>query len=287
MRTFVSMFLLAALLWQCQQPQKPPATSQAAVTVDPTDLVKMTHKEATDTLLADSTKPIQPLLMTPLGEDAVKELLANVDLGSILKVDYPDNGFYGADRYRIEFIFTELERTVNDPRVYAIKGKNKFKNTISNFEGLIEVKEMSEFFDPNLDTADIYDMNYQKMYTLGGEFKFKEDESLNTSGVFAGTFKMDLGILEDGSAQLWFFSENSPAVGCGYRFDGNWTSNKRSGSVKPVIWSRDLFRFANDILEDFSYGERDIEINEKYRHLGWDTFWSGEEWWTESPKKNM
>jgi len=52
-----------------------------------------------------------------------------------------------------------------------------------------------------------------------------------------------------------------------------------------VLWSRDLFRFANDILQDFSYGEREIEINPKYRNLGWDNFWDGEEWWHDSPKE--
>jgi hypothetical protein len=57
--------------------------------------------------------------------------------------------------------------------------------------------------------------------------------------------------------------------------------------TKPVIWSRDLFRIGNGILKDFSYGERDVEINPKYRHLGWDTFWSGDEWWTDAPKKEM
>lgn len=288
MRTFSSILLFAALLWQCQQAPKAPATPQQPTTMAAlTQLVKMTHKEATDTLLADSTKPILPLRMVPLTPDAAKALLAKIDLGTLLKEDYPDNGFYGADRYRIEFIFTELQRTLNDPSVYAIKGKNKFKNTISNFEGLIEVKEMSAFFDPNLDTADISDMNFSKMYALNGEFKFTEDPTLNTSGVFSGTFKMEFGLMQDSTLQLWFFSENSPAGGCGYRFDGEWSSYKKPDVKKPVIWSRDLFRFANDILKDFSYGERDIEINEKYRHLGWDTFWSGDEWWNESPKKSM
>ena len=44
--------------------------------------------------------------------------------------------------------------------------------------------------------------------------------------------------------------------------------------------------FANDILKDFSYGEREIEINPKYRKLGWADFWQSEEWWV-SDKKSM
>jgi len=48
-----------------------------------------------------------------------------------------------------------------------------------------------------------------------------------------------------------------------------------------VLASQDLFIFANDILEDFSFGEREIEINKKYRALGWDNYWENEEWWND------
>ena len=50
-----------------------------------------------------------------------------------------------------------------------------------------------------------------------------------------------------------------------------------------MLFARDLFAIANDILSDFSYGEREVEINKKYRHLGWDNFWDGKEWWVETP----
>jgi hypothetical protein len=43
--------------------------------------------------------------------------------------------------------------------------------------------------------------------------------------------------------------------------------------------------FANDILADFSYGERDIQINEKYVHLGWDNYWEQDEWWVDEKTK--
>jgi len=69
-------------------------------------------------------------------------------------------------------------------------------------------------------------------------------------------------------SNIWFFS-TTPNRGGGIRYDGTWTSYE-TGESKPVIWSKDLFRFANDILEEFSIGERDVEINEKYRSLGWD-----------------
>jgi hypothetical protein len=277
------LFLLAVLLWQCQSKKVQPAVE----TVDVTDMVRMTHKEATDTLRVDTTQPMAPVNLNKLDAVNAKMALAGIDLGQAVLADWPDNGFYGADRRRIEFIFTGITRDPNNPAVYVVKGKNRYKTTISNFEGRMQIREIMEFTDPNLDTTEIYDMEFRKMYALVGDFRFHEDSSLVTSGFFAGSFKMDIGVLDDGGTQLWFFSESTPAMGCGYRFDGAWTSYKKADLTKPVIWSRDLFRFANDILEEFSYGERDVQINEKYRHLGWDNFWDGEEWWNDSPKKEI
>jgi hypothetical protein len=78
-----------------------------------------------------------------------------------------------------------------------------------------------------------------------------------------------------------------PSGGGGYRMDGTWTSYVKKDLVKPVILAHDLFRFANDILKDFSYGEREVEINPKYRSLGWESFWENDEWWNEAEKPKM
>lgn len=279
----IPLLLSAVLLWHCQSKKVQPPVE----TVDVTAMVRMTHKEATDTLRVDTSQPMAPVHLKMLDKAAAQAVLAGVDLKQAVLADWPDNGFYGEDRRRIEFIFTGFDRHPERPGVYAVKGKNRYKTTISDFEGVLEIREVYEFSDPNLDTSEIYDMQFRKMLALTGDFRFHEDSSLRTSGLFAGTFKMDIGLLEDGGTQLWFFSESTPAQGCGYRFDGAWTSYKNAGQSKPVIWSRDLFRFANDILEEFSYGERDIQINEKYRHLGWDNFWDGEEWWNDAPGKEM
>ncbi len=160
---------------------------------------------------------------------------------------------------------------------------------------MLEIKTIAEFVDPNLDPAYLTggDINVEKSYALQGKFNFKEDSTLSSSGQFSGDFSMEFytpnvaaaeKAQSDTDPQLWFFSDASPSQGSGYRFVGNWTGFKNSSVKKPVIWSRDLFRFANNILENFSYGERDVTINPKYRALGWDNFWEGEEWWNDAPK---
>ncbi|MBK9489131.1 MAG: hypothetical protein IPO07_10230 [Haliscomenobacter sp.] len=128
-------------------------------------------------------------------------------------------------------------------------------------------------------------MGVQRIYSANGKFTLAEDSLKKYSGRFTGKMQMDFASYDKAPTEIWFFSE-TPNQGSGIRYDGLWTSYK-TGKSKPVIWSKDLFRFANDILEEFSIGERDVEINEKYRKLGWDNFWENEEWWAASKKVTM
>ena len=284
MKKTINILTLTAVviaLWHCQSNKQ----QVAVATTDLVALARQTHKEAADTLRADTNIALLPVNMTMIDRKAAKSLLDSMNLGPLFVVTWPDNGFYGTDHYRIEFIITSMEQTINDPFVYAVKGKNKFKKTISDFEGFIEIKDLMSFNDTNLDTAEINAMDILKTYSVAGDFNFGEDTTKNTSGRFTGTFKADFSTTKDRGLELWFFSDGTPAKGSGYRFDGNWTSYKNTSQTKPVLWSRDLFRFANDILENFSYGEREIEINPKYRQYGWDNFWEGDEWWNETPNQ--
>ena len=249
----------------------------------------ITHKEAVDSLLADSTAPLKPLIFKLLDNNAKQAVLRNIPLDSLFINDYPDNGFYGADRYRIEFVFTEAKRDEQDPSVYHIKGKNRHKKVITNFEGTIRITELKSFVDPNLDSTYWAESQVKNLYAAKGLFEFKEDTSLATSGLFKGTIQTEFADYKEDKPQLWFYSAGMYGTDgrgtAGYRLDGTWTSFKKADMIKPVIWARDLFSFSNDILKDFAMGERDVEINEKYRDLGWADFWENDEWWHASPKE--
>lgn len=265
--------------------------SQAPVQKATANPAMMTHKEAVDTLLADSTAPLKPLNFKELN---AKEALAffqknRLDSLFVEEYNYPDNGFYGEDRYRIEFLFTEAKQDAKDPSVYHIKGKNRHKKTITLFEGTIKLNKIRTFTDPNIDTAEVGNMDVQTMYATEGVFEFAEaDKTSPYSGLFKGTMKMEFSIGEDKRPNLWYYSSvGLPSGGAGYRFDGTWTSFTKPDMVKPVIFAADLFRFANDILKDFSMGEREVEINKQYHKLGWDNFWENEEWWHDAEKPKM
>lgn len=244
----------------------------------------VTHKEAVDTLMVDSTQPRKPLIFKELkGRDGIAVLTQN-DLSKLILQEYPANGFYGDDRYRIEFVIQEVKRDESDARLYHVKGKNRFKKTITPFKGTIRLKTVSEMIDPNIDTTETGDLYFVKTYCVGGEFELKEDSTLQTSGIFKGNMNIDFATKVDGGNELWFFSPETSAKGAGTKYDGTWTSYKKD-MTKPVIWAADLFQFANTILKDFAIGERDVEISKEYRHLGWDNFWENDEWWVDAKSK--
>ena len=253
----------------------------------------ITHKEAVDTMRADSNAALQNLVIKPLKGYKSYEFCKNNDISVLFVNQYPKDGFFGEDHYRIEFVISEVKRDSVNLNIYHVKGKNRHKKVITPFEGEIQLIDIASFIDPNVDTAMYRDMNISNLYMASGKFEFREDPKSKYSGVFRGDLKTEFAShepKEKGGVRdftSWYYSEKLPSGGGGYRFEGNWTSNFEQGVVKPVIWADDFFRFANEILKDFSYGERDVEINPKYRNLGWETLWENEEWWNDAKKPIM
>lgn len=279
--------LVAAVIFITNCNNKNNASVQKAAIANP---LATTHKEAMDSLLIDSTSPLKPLIFKELNAQEVLTYLKNNRLDSLFvsEYKYPVNGFYGEDRYRIEFIFDACEQDKSDPSVYHVKGRDRHKKVITPFEGSFKINRLRTFEDPNIDTAEVGDMGVSKMYAAEGVFQFDEDKTSAYGGQFKGTVKFEFSTNSQSTLpNLWFYSKEQPSKGGGYRFDGTWTSYKKADMVKPVIFAADIFAFGNDILKDFSMGEREVEINEKYQSLGWKEIWENEEWWNEAAKPKM
>ncbi len=252
----------------------------------------ITHKEGADSIRRDTNAPIKALSLKPLKGKASYEYLKKYDLSSFFQSQYPKNGFYGEDHYRIEYIFTEVKQDSVNVNIYHVKGKNRHKKVVSDFEGFFRLLDVYEIQDPNISTNDYFnDENATKIYGSIGDFEFVEKGDSKYSGTFKGKLTAEWANHYNPETKelelngLWFYSENLPSKGAGYRFDGNWTSKSGDRTV-PFIWAEDIFRFGNDILADFSYGEREVIINKKYRSLGWDEYlYDADEWWNETPKK--
>ena len=294
--------LLAVVLlsWACSRTQKTEKTVVAQL---------RTHKEAVDTLRTDADAPVKPLEVSGLADEKMRKIFASYDLSTCWAEEKPEaqaaaiqensesgqntgdeysqaavyNGFYGADRHRIEMYFASVKKDSLEPNVYHVAGKSRFKKNITPFAGTIVLDSIAEFKDPNISTEDLRQMEVSRLYTTSGTFRFAEDSSYAGSGVFSGKTFVDFSLKEYDDIELWFFSQTDKTKGTGFLFDGEWRSHK-TGKTKPIIWAKDIFMIANDILDQFSIGERDVEINPKYRKLGWDNFWENEEWWNEPAK---
>ena len=255
-----------------------------------------THQEAIKALHTDSLTALKPADEFTMTAAEQKAFFEKNDLSQLFKTDWPQNGFFGDDRYRIEFMFTEVKKDATNPNIYIVKGKNRHKKVITAFEGTYTFTEVKKFDDKyismelvpeeEMDVESGKEVKQEPKFALKGNFILNEDPKLiNTSGVFRGTMTADVHEIDNEEQktkemQLWFFSKDKNT---GYRCDGTWAAYKNPTKTKPVIYAADIYTFGNDILKDFSMGERDVQINEKYRNLGWDDFYDGEEWWNESP----
>lgn len=245
-----------------------------------------THKEAIDSLRIDNTTE-KALKFAKLTQKQVKDSLSVLDLSRLFASSNPEEGFsnrfdglYGKDNYRIEIYFAEATKDSKETNTYHIKGKSRYKKNITSFDGIITIDSLIAFEDPNIDILN-YDqesIKHKMTYSAVGKFTLKEDSTAKGSGIFSGKMTMDFLVRNDNSIDLWYFSPQTQSKASGFRFIGEWQSYLTK-TTKSVIWAKDLFSFANEIIKDFSIGERDIEINQKYRHLGWDNYWEMDEWW--------
>lgn len=255
---------------------------------DKKKMVLQTHREAVDSLSTGSNDSI-----VKFANVDIHKLLDTSDLSKIFcnydtlgAFDNRVDGFFGTDHYRIQFYFSKVWKDSLNPLVYHLVGKSKFKENIAPFAGTIVLEKAMKFTDPKVNVDEFtYDKDSLKSsYSLVGKLQFEEDKKLNHAGVFAGDFKMEIAYMASGERFLWHFSPSIGSKGAGYASAGNWQQYGKP-NVKPFVFGKDIFMFANDILADFSYGERDIQINEKYVHLGWDNYWEQDEWWIDAKTK--
>ncbi len=298
MKKLLLFTLLAGMLAACNFMRKQ---------TDKPHVQLVTHKEAADTMriagidssIIDSlTALIEYGYVSPEHAHEVLNTLkpSNLLLSNSVEYTRPFNGFYGPDNYRIEFFISSIHTDTANPQLIGISGKSKYKNNITPFSGIVTIDSLFGYRDLTYDYREyieyVEDDSTQKFegdttigtYHARGTFIINEDSAIAGTGVYKGAFYMDfLPEYYDGEltgSRLWYNTDNDSRR-AGFIFEGNWTSYRNS-EQKPVIFASDLFMFANSILEDFSYGEREIEINEKYRHLGWDNYWEADEWWADN-----
>jgi hypothetical protein len=260
----------------------------------------VTHREAIDSLqvanffsIEDSSAALDTTLhgiaYTTLNDDTADAVLRNADWKNFfLSTESPSDyfGFFGEDRYKIEMWIGEFVVGDDNPRYAELSGKFKHKNFITNWTGKIEIDSVISFVDSSVRYSGLVgdaETNAQS-YQAVGHFVLSETKGKKFSGVFSGHVVFDFYTNED-IKNLWYFSNDKTHYG-GFLFDGAWTSYSDT-TPKPFLLSADFMTFGNQILDNFSYGERDATINPKYKNLGWEEYWTGEEWWVEETSQNQ
>jgi hypothetical protein len=119
------------------------------------------------------------------------------------------------------------------------------------------------------------------MYTAVGRFVLREDSTRKNAGVFQGSAALDVYLHPKRGLQLISRSGRTLTRNGEAKFEGTWTPYG-AASPKPVVWVENIFGYGPQVFNNFTIGERDPDFNPKYAKLGWNTYWTNDEWWTES-----
>ncbi|KUG08729.1 hypothetical protein [Solirubrum puertoriconensis] len=277
-----SVYLLAVAALCLGACQRQPEASR------PVAAAKRTQPAQAPVAVATSNKKAAPAKAAELPASQLtpemKDFLREHDLTKVWcvataegPVAYPNNGFFGAERYRIEMVFLEMHRDEQRPEVMYVRGKSRYKKIITPFEGTLTVSEIHNLkADP-----EILIREGNPAYSVVGRFELREDPTTKGAGVYRGHFGLDFQLDTDESLLLVDSGEQLAARAAGTLFEGEWISNK-TGSRKPILWGQDFTAIGNEILEEFSVGMREVQINPRYAKLGWDSYWENDEWWVDA-----
>ncbi|UYZ59873.1 hypothetical protein [Hymenobacter latericus] len=280
MKKYVYLLAVVGLcLGACQrQPEasRPVAAAQRAQPAPAAEAVATSNKMAAPaSAVAQAVAPLTPEMQDFLRKyDLTKVWCTATPEGP---ATYPNNGFFGAERYRIEMVFLEMHRDEQRPGLMRVRGKSRYKKIITPFEGTLTISEIRDLrADPEILISES-----NPAYSVVGQFELREDPTTKGAGVYRGNFGLDFQLDGDEGLLLVDAGQDLAARNAGTLFEGEWVSNK-TGNRKPILWGQDFTAIGNEILEEFSVGMREVQINPKYVKLGWDTYWENDEWWVEA-----
>ncbi|UOE32244.1 hypothetical protein MTP16_14005 [Hymenobacter monticola] len=197
------------------------------------------------------------------------------------------DGFFGDEHRRISFVFAKIVRDSTQPQLFYVRGKNKFRQAVTPFSGIIRITTLVDL--PGHGFLDM-DSAASEAYTAKARFTFLEQPGASGTGTFTGTAFLDFFIDGDGELRIGQTVMNpdttAPARGAGVLYRGTWTSAARR-QAKPIVIANDVLMVAPEMLPQFGMGERNAQINPKYARLGWTEMWENDEWWAASPKPKL
>lgn len=284
-------FSITIMLVGCEQQQ--PATATAAAR--PVAASDAPQKQA---LKAELALPIlfaaADTLTLPM-----RELLRTHDLSALWQntngVDKPAfEGFFGPDHYHFAMAFTRVTRDPDNPAVYHVLGKCRYRHNIRPFTGTLTVRQITDLLYPGfLQAKSIVneratDSVAGRTYTARAQLQLREEQKEN-SGIFEGEALLDFYTVPGQRANFVTvfdhegIDERFPTRGSGLLLRGK-RRNVSTSQVKSFTVGPWVSAVAPDVFKDFMLDERMGQINPKYAKLGWNEYWNNDEWWADSPK---
>ncbi|MFD2720572.1 hypothetical protein ACFST9_17760 [Hymenobacter monticola] len=189
------------------------------------------------------------------------------------------NGCYGYDGRRIEFVFTTVQADAHSPGRYLVAGKFRCYGDVTPFRGSVEVQQVQRLSNEQAAySAD--DENKTPTYCATGSFALRSTTHHGLGGEFNGRVALDFKLQAGNRAELATYTSNPATRNGGLLFDGQWREDATSETAVPVLWKQDI-AVTRQVLTRFGLGDRSGSINAKYARVGWNNFWSNEEWWVE------
>ncbi|MCB2408633.1 hypothetical protein [Hymenobacter lucidus] len=215
-------------------------------------------------------------------------LLQRYDLTGVIRTGNMD-GFGDARHYRYEVAFTNISPDPQQPAVWRVSGKTRYKHVIRSFSGTIswqQLYRLAETVDKSAGSAwGIWNSEDETevprpLYSITGRFQLQESNGGQLRGQVNADFA--LGPDKKASANNRNILEGSPACGAGVLFEGE-RLNAAGQVSRSVVWGSNFIRYAYKVTSQMTMGLRGPEISPAYVARGWNEYYQHDEWWADTP----
>jgi hypothetical protein len=174
-------------------------------------------------------------------------------------------GVLGDDHQRIRVKILSVKKNPENLIEYLVVGKSMVNDTISDFQGVINLTELYEVSEMHFGVDDEYaEKGIKSQGVLIAEYEFQQFYDRIYIGIFKG--KLFTKWYMNSNNQIEY--DNIEFISDGYMnnaFVGNWKSKK---SEKEMICNWGDYRVPNANF-DFDIGAGEFSVSEKYWNKGW------------------
>ncbi len=187
----------------------------------------------------------------------------NYDFSEFLATnkDFGLDGVFDETYHRIQFAFLKIEKSKENNLVYKIKGADRLKGVVTDFDGEIKFTKIIKHEGNRIFPEKISD---DKWIEFEATYEFREAKESKGSGIFKGNLSFDL--THDKKRFLDNMEEYQGDGFSNFTYYGTWTSYLNGKTKKCILGQGRL-----PDTGDFDQGDGVVIVNNKYKQNGWET----------------